>query len=88
MLAKALKGKAKIHAREQYANSKKYRPNKPRVAQRKLKCLLESFIVLPDKDDEDSDEEGEEDTSDDEEVEEEQQQHYLHRTPTCHRQLF
>ena len=75
MLAKALKGKAKIHAREQYANSKKYRPNKPRVAQRKLKCLLESFIVLPGEDDEDSEEEGEEeDTSDDEEVEEEQQQ--------------
>jgi hypothetical protein len=54
-----------------------------KYCQRKLKCLLESFIVLPGKDDEDSDEEGEEeDTSDDEEVEEEQQQQSMKSLPS------
>jgi hypothetical protein len=37
MPAKGMKEKAKIYAREQSVNSKKYNLNKPRVAQRKLR---------------------------------------------------
>jgi hypothetical protein len=55
MLAKGMKGKAKIHAREQDTSSKMYRPNKSRAAQHKLICLLQSCLVLPDKDEEDLD---------------------------------
>jgi hypothetical protein len=48
MLAKGMKEKAKIHAREQDTNSK-YHPNKLRATQHKLICLLQSCLVLPDK---------------------------------------
>jgi hypothetical protein len=48
MLAKGMKEKSQDSCCKGVV-VRKYHPNKPRVAQHKLKCLLESFIVLPDK---------------------------------------